>query len=215
MSSSRTAPRLGADERRAQLLDAALETFGEKGYTATSMNDVAGAAGVTKPVVYQHFDSKHHLYLELLSQTGAQLVAAIREAVASAGGPRQQVENAFHAYVDFFAESPARFTVLYGQGVRLDPSFATELAAIEDISMAFTADMIEIAGLSRDDRLFVARSLVSILEGAVRRWIHSGAERDPAEVATLMSEVAWRGLRGIDSDVVARLHDEDSADGTD
>jgi len=210
MSSSRTAPRLGADERRAQLLEAALETFGAKGFTATSMNDVAGAAGVTKPVVYQHFDSKHHLYLELLSQTGAQLVAAIQDAVAAAEGPRQQVENAFHAYVDFFAQAPARFTVVYGQGVRLDPSFATELAAIEDISMAFTADMIEIAGLSRDDRLFVARSLVSILEGAVRRWIHQGATRDPSEVATLMSEFAWRGLRGIDSDTVARLHDEQS-----
>lgn len=208
MSSSRTAPRLGADERRAQLLDAALETFGEKGYTATSMNDVAAAAGVTKPVVYQHFDSKHHLYLELLSQTGAKLVAAIRAAVTAADGPRQQVEKAFHAYVSFFAESPARFTVLYGQGVRLDESFATELAAIEDISMDFTADMIEIAGLSRDDRLFVARSLVSILEGAVRRWIHQGAVRDPAEVATLMSEFAWRGLRGIDSEAVARLHED-------
>ena len=208
MSSSRVAPRLGADERRAQLLEAALKTFGVKGYTATSMNDVARAAGVTKPVVYQHFDSKHHLYLELLSQAGSQLVSAVEDAVASAGGPREQVENGFGAFVGFFAEETARFTVIYGPGVRLDPSFATELEAIDDISMAFTADVIEIAGLSRDDRLFVARALAGILEGAVRRWIQQGEVRDPDEVAKLMSEFAWRGLRGIDPDAVVRVHED-------
>ncbi len=202
---------MGADERRAQLLDAALDAFGVNGYTATSMNDVAAAAGVTKPVVYQHFDSKHHLYLELLAATGSGLVAAVQEAVAAAG-PRQQVENAFSAYVHYFAEEPSRFTVMYGAGVRLDPAFAAELQSVEDVSMSFTADMIEIAGLSRDDRLFVARALAGILESAVRRWILEGAVHDVDEVARLMSEFAWRGLRGISPESVARIHDETGTD---
>ena len=197
MSPSRSAPRLEAGARRAQLLEAALETFGIKGYTSTSMNDVATSAGVTKPVVYQHFDSKHHLYLELLSQTGAQLVRAVQDAVAAADGPHQQVDMAFRAYIDFFADNPARFTVIYGQGVRLDPSFAAELQVVEDVTISFTADVIDVAGLSRDDRLFVARALAGILEATVRRWIQHGTEHDPAELASLMSDFAWRGLRGI------------------
>ena len=57
--------RLPAAERRQQLLDVAVATFSEQGYRNTSMNDIAEAAGVTKPVLYQHFPSKRELFLEL------------------------------------------------------------------------------------------------------------------------------------------------------
>ena len=60
------ASRLPAARRRRQLLDVALELFAARGYHTTSMNDIAEAAGVTKPVLYQHFRSKRELYLELL-----------------------------------------------------------------------------------------------------------------------------------------------------
>ena len=63
---ARPARRLTADARRRQLFDVALTLFAEHGYSATTMDDIAEAAGVTKPLVYQHFDSKRALYLELL-----------------------------------------------------------------------------------------------------------------------------------------------------
>ena len=65
--------RLGAAERRAQLLETARSVFGENGFSATSMNDIAKEAGVTKPVLYQHFASKHDLFNELLAETAEQL----------------------------------------------------------------------------------------------------------------------------------------------
>ena len=80
-------PRLPAVRRRRQLLDVALEVFAGRGYHGTSMEEVAEAAGVTKPVLYQHFDSKRELYRELLTDVGQRLVEEVLKATASASGP--------------------------------------------------------------------------------------------------------------------------------
>ena len=90
--------RLPAAERRGQLLDVALDVFGTAGFHHASMNDIAEAAGVTKPVLYQHFPSKRALYLELLRDVGGRLRDEVGKAVATADGPRQQVEAGFAAY---------------------------------------------------------------------------------------------------------------------
>ncbi|HLK43031.1 MAG TPA: helix-turn-helix domain-containing protein, partial [Thermoleophilia bacterium] len=82
--------RLPAARRRRQLLEVALEVFARQGFHGTSMDEVAEAAGVTKPVLYQHFRSKRLLYLELLDDVGNQLLEEITKAVASAASPRQQ-----------------------------------------------------------------------------------------------------------------------------
>src|SRR5690242_16718988 len=95
--------RLPAPARRRQLLDVALTVFAARGYHATSMNDVAEAAGVTKPVLYQHFRSKRALYLELLEDVGGRLQDAIGKATATADGPRDQVKSGFRAYFNFVA----------------------------------------------------------------------------------------------------------------
>ena len=76
--------RLPAAARRRQLLDSALDVFAARGYHGASMNDVADAAGVTKPVLYQHFDSKQDLYLALLEEVGRRLITAIAKATAGA-----------------------------------------------------------------------------------------------------------------------------------
>ena len=80
--------RLPASARREQLLAIGLEVFARQGFHGTSMNDVADAAGVTKPVLYQHFASKRELYLALLEEVGRQLLDAI--AKATAGAARRQ-----------------------------------------------------------------------------------------------------------------------------
>ena len=74
--------RLPAAERREQLLTVAVDVFASNGFHKTSMNDVAEAAGVTKPVLYQHFDSKQDLYLALLDEAGNRLRSAITKAVS-------------------------------------------------------------------------------------------------------------------------------------
>src|SRR5579859_7602555 len=92
--------RLTAEQRRQQLFAVALELFAQRGYRATTMDDIAEAAGVTKPLLYQHFSSKRSLYLELAHSVARDLLEAIAEATARAEGPRQQVELGFTAYFD-------------------------------------------------------------------------------------------------------------------
>ena len=105
--------RLPAAERREQLLSVAITVFAEKGFHNTSMNDVADAAGVTKPVLYQHFASKRALYLELLAEIGAELRDTIAKATADAAGPRQQINLGFVAYFEFVADHADAFRVLW------------------------------------------------------------------------------------------------------
>src|SRR5438045_8738680 len=100
--------RLPAPRRRRQLLDVALGVFAERGYHVTSMNDLAEAAGVTKPVLYQHFRSKRALYLELLEDVGGQLRDTIGKATSEATGPHEQVRGGFREYFRCVsAEQPA------------------------------------------------------------------------------------------------------------
>ena len=123
--------RLPAAERRDQLLAVALEVFASQGFHATSMNEIAGAAGVTKPVLYQHFPSKRDLYLELLRDVGDRLMAAIGKATAEAGTPHRQVERGFQAYFHFVAEERTSFVLLFGSGARRDEEFATAVRSVE------------------------------------------------------------------------------------
>src|ERR1700712_3210621 len=104
--------RLPAAERREQLLTVAVDVFAHNGFHNTSMNDVAVAAGVTKPVLYQHFASKRALYLELLAEIGAELRDPIAKATADASGPRQQIDLGFIAYFTFIADNVNAFRVL-------------------------------------------------------------------------------------------------------
>lgn len=207
--------RLGADERRNQILETALRTFGTNGFSATSMNDVAAAAGVTKPVLYQHFDSKRHLFLELLSDTAVRLADAVKIAATSVDTGRLQVERAFAAYFGFFASDPGHFNLLYGEGVRSDPTFERELAVVENAMTEFAADLIAIDGLEHEDRVLLAAGVAGMLESAVRRWIQDAEGRSADEIASLTAELAWRGLRGAGTSHAARSVRNGRIDGSD
>src|SRR2546425_6955161 len=119
-STRRSASRLPAPRRRRQLLDVAIDVFAAHGFHSTSMEDIADAAGVTKPVLYQHFSSKRELYLELLDDVGRRLMDLIAKAVAAALGPREQVEAGFASYFQFAADHQSAFNLLFGSGARRD-----------------------------------------------------------------------------------------------
>src|ERR1700693_194412 len=90
--------RLPRHERRRQLLDAALEVFVSQGYHAAAMDEIAERAGVSKPVLYQHFPGKLELYLALLDESVADLVGAVSAALASTTDNRDRVPATFRAF---------------------------------------------------------------------------------------------------------------------
>ena len=83
--------RLSAKKRKESLLNVALEVFSSKGYENTSMEEIAELAGVTKPIVYQHFDSKKSLYLELSNTVSSNLIDSIKTATHNCVSPKHQV----------------------------------------------------------------------------------------------------------------------------
>ena len=131
--------RLPAAERHDQLLAVALEVFASQGFHTTSMDGIAGAAGVTKPVLYQHFGSKRDLYLELLRDVGDRLMAAIGKATAEAGTPHRQVERGLQAYFHFVAEERTSFVLLFGSGARRDEEFAARAFGRAEVADAIAA----------------------------------------------------------------------------
>src|SRR5215831_7399356 len=125
--------RLPASARREQLLAVGLEVFARQGFHGTSMNEVAEAAGVTKPVLYQHFASKRELYLALLEDVGRQLLRAIAQATAGSTDGRAQTEAGFTAYFKWVADDHAAFLLLFGSGARRDEEFAEAVRNVEDV----------------------------------------------------------------------------------
>jgi AcrR family transcriptional regulator len=189
--------RLPASERRSQLLEVALGEFAAHGYHLTSMNQVAEAAGVTKPVLYQHFRSKKALYRELLDDVSTRLAEAISEATLAAEGPRQQVEAGLRSYFGYVTEHRAAATILYGGGDRRDGEFADAIRRVEETIVELITPLIRVAGLDDEGRRLLAHGVVGLTEGTSRHWVASGYEPDPDELAARVAELAWAGLRGV------------------
>ena len=190
-------PRLPAAARRRQLLDTALAVFAERGFHSTAMNDIADAAGVTKPVLYQHFRSKRELYREVLEDVGGRIEETIAKAAAGAPGPREQVEAGFAAYFRFVAGEQDAFQVLFGGDTRRDPEFTRQAAETEASIATSIAALIDIEGIDPAHQALLAHGLVGLAEGTSRRWLADGCREDPEALAAQVAELAWAGLRGI------------------
>jgi AcrR family transcriptional regulator len=192
----------------------ALTLFAEHGYAATTMDDIAESAGVTKPLVYQHFESKRALYLELLDVFSYELIDRIVQATAAAEGPRQQVELGFAGYFELMVDNENAFRLLYGRDAPDDPELGAALHRVEE-TIAEAIDPLIDAGLDPAHRLVLAHAVVGMAEGASRHWLESnryhpvgrgGIDPPAAEVdraaeaarlAAQLADFAWAGLRQV------------------
>ncbi len=188
--------RLSADARRAQILDVAIDVFGRSGYFGSSMNDIAEAAGVTKPVLYQHFDSKSDLYSALLDEVGARMLDAIAKATADATDGKQQTERGFQAYFRWVAHRHDEFMLLFGGSARHDGEFSAQIRRITNDAAAAIAPLISV-DLEPTHRITLAHALVGLAEGASRRLVGLGEAFEPDEIAREVSALAWAGLRAV------------------
>ncbi|CAB4323614.1 MAG: TetR family transcriptional regulator [Actinobacteria bacterium] len=189
--------RLPAKARRQQLLDTSLTTFARLGYHDSSMNDIAESAGVTKPVLYQHFESKRELFLELLVELGRDLGNTIRAAVDEASSPRQQVQFGTAAYMHWVDENRDGFMVLFDTEVRRDPEFSEVARRVHRELVDNLADLIVVPGLDRERQRLLAYGLVGLNEKTCIRWLEKEIDLDVDELAAQVAALAWSGLRGL------------------
>jgi AcrR family transcriptional regulator len=194
--------RLPAAVRRSQLLDVALERFAATGYHETSMEDIADAAGVTKPVLYQHFQSKHELFLELLDSVGREFLDGVVSRAVAETHPYQRVLAGFRAYFQFVCERTAAFQLVFGGGSRLTDDFADTVRRLE-AEIATTIGRFVDADIDEGHRDLLGHAIVGLGEVAGRRWVAlNGGERplDPNEaelMAVRLADLVWAGLRSL------------------
>jgi len=188
--------RLSASARREQILDVALDVFANSGFHGASMNDIAEAAGVTKPVLYQHFDSKRDLYQALIEEVGNRLRTNIDKATAEATNGKSQTELGFRAYFRWVADDHDGFRLLFGSGSRRDDEFNEAIRKITAESARAVAPLIAV-DIDESHRETLAHALVGLAEGASRRLVGLGQDFDPDAIAAEVSALAWAGLRAV------------------
>lgn len=182
--------RLRAAERREQLLAVVAPLLAERGYHGVSMDELADAAGVTKPVLYQHFRSKQALYLAVVSEAAAELETQVRKALVGTEDNRARVEGAIGAYVAYVGDP--RSALLFGSGPDdgTDRVVARTMATVNHrVAQLIAAD----AGLDEPAALLLSSALRGLATEGVR-WslAHPGLARD--EVTRLLARLAWRGI---------------------
>jgi AcrR family transcriptional regulator len=161
------------------------------------MDDIAAAAGVTKPVLYQHFASKRALFVEVLQDVGNQLLARLAAATTEATTGRARVEAGFRAYFHFVTENEPAFRVLFGAAARNDPEFAGVVDRVLGEISDTISQLIEIEG-TPEHRRVLAHAVIGIAESTSRDALSGdGTALEPDRLAAWVAELAWFGLRGI------------------
>ncbi|MGP8010347.1 MAG: TetR/AcrR family transcriptional regulator [Acidimicrobiales bacterium] len=192
-------------KRRDQLLLVARKIFAERGFQATTMDDIAKEAGFTKPILYQYFDSKTELYREIVNQTAEKLLDSLRTAVAAVESPRAKIEVAFRVYFEMVVGETDAFRILFIHSHEGETK--GDLRNVELGLVSFLEPLIAVR-IKPDHRRQLAAGVVGIAEGAATAWLiqQEGkgwptpslgvAERLAARSATL----AWGGLRSVELD---------------
>ncbi len=192
------ATRLPREQRRQQVLAAALEVFSTSGFHAASMDEIAEHAGVSKPVLYQHFPGKLDLYLAILDAGIDELAATAKGALASTTDNRQRVSGMVTAYFAFVEDPAGAFRLVFESDLANEPQVRDRVDAANLVLAQQTAAVIaEDTGLNDEQALLLASGMQGMVQVAARRWL-AGTSREVSreEAAELITALAWRGIRG-------------------
>ncbi|HET6771107.1 MAG TPA: TetR/AcrR family transcriptional regulator [Actinomycetota bacterium] len=198
---TKTTPRkrMRGPERRAQLLEVARKVFGGHGFHTVTMDAVAREAGVTKPILYDHFPSKRELYLALLEADLALLRTRLHGALQAPTGNRQRIRASFQAYFDFVDDHAEGFRLLMQEAIGAEREFREMVGQFRDEVLKEVADLIlreSQSNLNRDEAEAVALGLIGMVETAAQHNPGDSKPQRRAAVNTLV-RMAWKGISGL------------------
>jgi AcrR family transcriptional regulator len=183
--------------RRAQLLDSALDVFVAQGYHAAAMDDIAERAGVSKPVLYQHFPGKLDLYLALLDASCDTVVAAVRDALASTDVNKERVTAAVDVFFTYVAADKAAFRLVFESDLTSETAVRERVERVTtECATAIAAVIHDDTGLPAAESELLAVSLVGMASVSARYWLTAEGAVDQHQAVRLVSGLAWRGIRG-------------------
>jgi AcrR family transcriptional regulator len=180
--------------REQQLLDVAEEQFAEHGYGGASIEVIARLAGVSRPIVYDHFGDKEGVYIACLRRARGELEEMILAAVASAGKPREMLEFGTAAYFEFVERRGQRWAVLFG-GVELAGGAAEEIARLRFDTVNRIRDLISVIAPGADATTVDAFAhAISGSSEQVAKWWRANPKLTRARIVELQVAFAWNGL---------------------
>ena len=186
-------------ERRTRIEAAAVVAFANRGYDATSLGEIASAAGVTRTVMYDHFATKRALFLHVLDSQHQLMLAEIARGITSEGGPRERVRATLASYLRFTREHPAARRLLLDPIPSGDPELDQVVRGyLEDRSDAIGGLLAaDLAGAVVDLASTSLPVIVAVVSGAadgLAQWwaLHPGTPFD--DVVDAAARVLWNGL---------------------
>ncbi|MGO4255462.1 TetR/AcrR family transcriptional regulator [Marmoricola sp. RAF53] len=193
--------RLPRRARRAQLLESALEVFVAQGYHAAAMDDIAENAGVSKPVLYQHFPGKLDLYVALLDQAVDKVIDGTRQALESTDDNKQRVAATMHAFFTYVASEQGEFRLVFESDLTNEPAVRERIDRVTTECAGLIAHVIhDDTGLPDEASRLLAVSLVGMGQVSARFWLQDRLLGNDTiaqgDAASLVAGLAWRGIRG-------------------
>ncbi|TAM92340.1 MAG: TetR/AcrR family transcriptional regulator [Jatrophihabitans sp.] len=183
--------------RRKQLLAAAQEVFVAHGYHAAAMDDIAERAGVSKPVLYQHFPGKLELYLALLDTQAEALADAVTDALARTSDNRARIHGVLTAYFEFVDrdDEDGAFRLIFETDLGNEPAVRRRVEAVTAKTMEAVADVVAgDTGLNRSSAQLLATALTGAAQVAARWWLASERPVSQADAVRLLEGLLWRGI---------------------
>ena len=191
--------RMTSAERREQLIEIARTLFAERGFEGTAIEEVAARAGVSKPIVYEHFGGKEGLYAVVVDREVRQLLSMMRSSL-TAGDPRELLEQAAFALLDYIEESSDGFRIL----VRDSPigsetgSFVSIIGDIASRVEYILEAEFKSRGFDAKYAPMYAQMLVGMVGTTGQWWLDARKPTKP-EVAAHLVNLAWNGLSGLET----------------
>ena len=189
--------RLPRDERRAILLTAALEVFTAAGYHSAAMDEIADRAGVSKPVLYQHFPSKLDLYLAVLDLHIDSLVFEIQKAISSTPDNAQRVRATVVAYFTFIENEGEAFRLLFESDMSVEPQVRERLNRMTyDCAAAVSGVISNDTGLPKEVAMMLGVGLIGYAQVTARHWLDRDSKLTRQQAVDLVENLMWRGISG-------------------
>ena len=166
-----------------------------QGYHAAAMDDIAERAGVSKPVLYQHFPGKLELYLALLDTQATALGDAVHGALAATEDNRERVHGVLEAYFAFVDSEDGAFRLIFETDLGNDPSVRARVESVTEQTMRDVADTVAgDTGLDRPSAELLATALTGAAQVAARWWLDQDRPIARADAVRLLENLLWRGI---------------------
>jgi AcrR family transcriptional regulator len=195
---ARPRTRMTGVQRRLQLMDISRQLFSSRGVDGTTIEEIARSAGVSKPIVYEHFGSKEALYMEVVTNEYRELLARITESLSGEDTSRVLLEKAALAILTYIEDNTAGFRILVRDAPPSEPggTYATLLSKVTEQVEEILADEFAQRGFSSEDSSIYAQMLVGMVAMTAQWWLDARVP-DKRTVAAHVVNLAWYGLTGL------------------